>query len=64
MLYNVLLLPIWRSKRSSTKNWEDLSERGSFRNRSVNKSNSAADPLNAYPALWAPFVIVGEGAVR
>jgi CHAT domain-containing protein/Tfp pilus assembly protein PilF len=26
--------------------------------------NDARDPLNAYPAMWAPFVIVGEGAVR
>jgi CHAT domain-containing protein len=24
--------------------------------------NDATDPLNAYPALWAPFEIVGEGA--
>jgi CHAT domain-containing protein/tetratricopeptide (TPR) repeat protein len=26
--------------------------------------NDATGPLNAYPALWAPFVIVGEGAGR
>jgi CHAT domain-containing protein len=24
--------------------------------------NDATNPLNAYPVLWAPFVVVGEGA--
>jgi tetratricopeptide (TPR) repeat protein/CHAT domain-containing protein len=26
--------------------------------------NDTTNPLNAYPALWAPFVVVGEGAAR
>ena len=24
--------------------------------------NDTANPRNAYPAFWAPFVVVGEGA--
>lgn len=30
----------------------------------IEHMNDATDPHNAYPALWAPFVVVGEGAAR
>jgi CHAT domain-containing protein len=26
--------------------------------------NDKGSPLNAYPAFWGPFSIVGQGAVR
>jgi len=26
--------------------------------------NDTSNPRNAYPAFWAPFVVVGEGTAR
>jgi CHAT domain-containing protein len=36
----------------------------SLRRAMLTYMNDATNPLNAYPALWAPFVVVGEGAAR
>ena len=35
-----------------------------LRRAMIEYMSDAADPKNAYPAYWAPFVVVGEGAAR
>jgi CHAT domain-containing protein/tetratricopeptide (TPR) repeat protein len=41
-----------------------LGRAGALRRAMLAYMNDATSPLNAYPALWAPFVVVGEGAGR
>jgi hypothetical protein len=35
-----------------------------MRRAMVNYMNDKGDPLNAYPAFWGPFSVVGEGAAK
>jgi CHAT domain-containing protein len=35
-----------------------------LRNAMLTYMNDKGSPLNAYPAFWAPFSIIGEGAAR
>lgn len=37
---------------------------GALRAAMLDYLNDPADPKNAYPAFWAPFVVIGEGAAR
>lgn len=37
---------------------------GSLRQAMLDYLNDPADPKNAYPAFWAPFVVIGEGAAK
>jgi CHAT domain-containing protein len=41
-----------------------ISRAEALRQAMLDYLNDASGPNNAYPAYWAPFVLVGEGAVR
>jgi CHAT domain-containing protein len=41
-----------------------LGRAAALRNAMLTYMNDKSNPLNAYPAFWAPFSIIGEGAAR
>jgi CHAT domain-containing protein len=41
-----------------------LGRAGALRRAMLAYMNDTKDPLNDYPALWAPFVVVGDGVGR
>jgi CHAT domain-containing protein len=43
---------------------QKLGRAAALRNAMLAYMNDKSTPLNAYPAFWAPFSIIGEGAAR
>jgi CHAT domain-containing protein len=41
-----------------------LGRAAALRNAMLAYMNDKRSPLNAYPAFWAPFPVIGEGAAR
>jgi CHAT domain-containing protein len=42
----------------------DLGRAEALRRAMLAYMDDTTSPLNAYPAFWAPFSVIGEGATR
>ena len=61
---NTLVFSLTTSTFANLRADPKLGRAGALRDAMLTYMNDKSSPLNAYPAFWGPFSIIGEGDAR